>query len=91
MRHRNWLLLLPALTLGYFVVLTTGPLLSLLGWLVMSDDRTSMVLWLGLAGLASWTALEITVFRAKREPMACACGYHLRGLKCPECGEPVGR
>ncbi len=91
MRYRNWLLLLPALTLAYFVVLTVGPLISMFSWLVMSNDRTSMVLWLGLAGLASWTALEITAFRASRAPMACACGYHLRGLKCPECGEPVGR
>ncbi len=90
MRHRNWLLLLPALTLVYFVVLTVGPLLNLLPWFIMSDDRTSMVLWLGLSGLASWTALEITVYRSRRTPMACVCGYHLRGLKCPECGEPIG-
>ncbi len=91
MKHRIWLLGLPALTLLYFIVLTVGPLLQTFGWLVMSNDRTEIILWLGLGGLASWTALEITSSLRSRSVRCSGCGYALRGLPCPECGEAIGR
>ncbi|MCB1282382.1 MAG: hypothetical protein KDB18_12750 [Salinibacterium sp.] len=90
MRHRVWLLLLPALTLVYWIVLTIGPLINTIPWLVMSRDRTDMVMYLGLAGLLSWTALEITAHRSRRAAPVCECGYSLSGLPCPECGQPIG-
>lgn len=90
MRFRIWLLALPGLTLIYWLVLTVGPLLNALPWLIMSRDRTDMVLYMGLAGLLSWTFLEGTAHRQRRTAPACECGYDLRGLQCPECGRRLG-
>ena len=90
MNHRLWLLGLPALTLVYFIVLTVSPLLSAFNWLVMSDDRSTMILWLGLGGLASWPDLELAAGLRSRGASCGSCGYALSGLKCPECGDRVG-
>ncbi len=90
MRHRIWLLALPALTLAYWALLSVGGLMNLTPWLVMGGGRTDMVLFLGLGGLASWTVLESVVYAVTHRPKMCVCGYHLAGLKCPECGRDLG-
>lgn len=43
-----------------------------------------------IATLAVWAVLEIAANRKNSRGLVCNCGCALRGIKCPECGEPIG-
>jgi flagellar biosynthesis protein FliR len=54
-----------------------------------STDVTSGTA-LAIACIAAWVVLEVVATRAKSRGVVCQCGYSLRGVRCPECGEPIG-
>lgn len=89
MRHRHWLLIVGAAALFYaFVLVRVNWFINLLPTYGSSD--ITMGVLLAIACLAAWAALEVTHARTQGHGLACRCGYSLRGMKCPECGQPLG-
>jgi hypothetical protein len=45
---------------------------------------------LAIASTLCWLTLETLSHRNEKLPLVCPCGYSLKGVRCPECGKPVG-
>jgi len=89
MKYRHLLLIATALALLYAYVLLR------LTWFsnlvpTYGGDEIRGVTHFAIATLAAWVVLEIVANREKSRGLICNCGYALRGIKCPECGEPIG-
>ena len=88
MERRRWLLIASGACFAYAWLSSVGYVSAIVGFYPEDQLQTGML----LAGLCllSWTALEITARLIERRPITCRCGYSMAGVKCPECGRPVG-
>jgi len=87
MKYRHLLLIATALALFYAYAMFRLPWYPL--WTFGEEDVRSPTHF-AIATLAAWVVLEIAAHRQKSQGLLCNCGYALRGVKCPECGEPIG-
>ncbi|MDI1290020.1 MAG: hypothetical protein PSX37_08765 [bacterium] len=90
MKHRHLLLIVTALTLLYaYVIMRSAWFIDNFLPTYGADDIYGMT-YFAIATLAAWVVLEVAANREKSRGLVCDCGYALRGIKCPECGEPIG-
>lgn len=89
MLNRRWLLVGAACPIVYgFVLIRQDLFLRLLPSYGETDIYASVAVAIAL--LASWTVLEVAARRDARRAPVRACGFSLRGLRCPECGRSQG-
>ena len=89
MKYRHLLLIATALALFHAYVLVRLSWYMSFSPVYGADDIRGMTHF-SIATLAAWVVLEIAAHRQKSHGLICNCGYALRGIKCPECGEPIG-
>lgn len=89
MKYRHMLLIATAVAMFYAYVLIRLSWIESLWPTYGGDDIRSMTHF-AIATLAAWVVLEIAARREKSRRLVCDCGYDLHGIKCPECGEPIG-
>ncbi len=89
MKYRHLLLIFTAVAIFHAYVLIRITWFINLYPTYGGDDIRSMTHF-AIAMLAAWVVLEVTAKRQNSRGHICTCGYALRGIKCPECGEPIG-
>jgi hypothetical protein len=88
MKHRHWLLVAAGVALFYTFVFLR---LHFIGFYAnYGEHDIDAGVALTIAFLGAWVALESVHFIWGGRGGACACGYSLRGVKCPECGRDQG-
>lgn len=87
MAHRVWLLVAGGLSLAYGFVFIR---FTFTFFPTYGDADVYASSAIGIACLASWTVLECIASSRQRQSPRCGCGYSLKGVKCPECGNSLG-
>lgn len=86
MKHRH-LLIVAALLFVVWIALSARTI-ELAGFYQTDQIRSGTIL--AAVCIGAWTLLEIADRTAGLLTHRCRCGYDLRGMKCPECGRPLG-
>lgn len=89
MKYRHLLLVVAVLALMYaFVFIRLNWVLNFYPTYGDSDIYSGSAV--AIACIAAWVVLEVISLRSATRGLVCNCGYALRGVRCPECGEPIG-
>ena len=86
MKNRNWLIIAAGACLFYALVFPR----YFSFWVNYGETDVWAPVFVAITCVVCWTAIEVTNAVVSRRPLRCACGYALSGVKCPECGQPVG-